>query len=40
MWKRDQAAIPTSGQPAVPAVPSPQVVTHPIPQATVLRRRN
>jgi cytoskeletal protein CcmA (bactofilin family) len=35
MWKRDQAAKPTSGQPAVPAVPSPQVVTPPMSQAAV-----
>lgn len=35
MWKRDQAAKPISGQPAVPAVPSPQVVTPPVPQAAV-----
>ncbi len=35
MWKRDQAAKPPSGQPAVPAVPSPQVVTPPISQAAV-----
>ena len=33
MWKRDQIANPTSGQPAVPAVSSPQVVTPPISQA-------
>ena len=35
MWKRDQAAKPPSGQPAVQAVPSPQVVTPPISQAAV-----
>jgi cytoskeletal protein CcmA (bactofilin family) len=35
MWKRDQAAKPPSGQPAVQAVPSPQVVTLPISQAAV-----
>src|SRR5580765_4767355 len=35
MWKRDQAARPTSGQPVAPDVPSPQVVTPPIPQAAV-----
>src|SRR6185369_9209342 len=35
MWKRDQAVNQTSGQPAVPAVPSPPVVTPPISQAAV-----
>jgi cytoskeletal protein CcmA (bactofilin family) len=35
MWKRDQAAKPTSGQPAVPAAPSPPVMTPPISQAAV-----
>jgi cytoskeletal protein CcmA (bactofilin family) len=35
MWKRDQAAKPTSGQPAVPAVPSPQVVTPPMSKPAV-----
>ena len=35
MWKREQAEKPTSGQPAGPAVPSPQVVTPPISQAAV-----
>ena len=35
MWKRDQDAKPTGGQPAGPAVPSPQVVTPPISQAAV-----
>ena len=35
MWKRDQATKPPSGQPAVPAEPSPQVVTPPISQAAV-----
>src|SRR6478672_1098432 len=35
MWKRDQAAKPTSAQPAVPVAPSPQTVTPPSSQATV-----
>lgn len=35
MWKRDQDAKPTTGQPAGPAVPSPQVVTPSISQAAV-----
>jgi len=35
MWKRDQAAKPTTGQPAVSAEPSPQVVTPPISPAVV-----
>src|SRR5688572_18203714 len=34
MWKRDQAAKPTASQTAAPAVPTPQVVTPPIPQTT------
>jgi len=35
MWKRDQAAKPTTGQPTAPPVPGPQVVTPPIaPAAT------
>src|SRR6476469_3350960 len=33
MWKRDQDVKPTSGQPAVSAVPTPQVVMPPISQA-------
>lgn len=35
MWKRDQVAKPTSGQPAVPGVPSPHVVVSPISQSGV-----
>ena len=33
MWKRDQATKPTTGQPAAPAAPPPQVATPPIPEA-------
>ena len=35
MWKREEAEKPTSGQPAGPVVPSPQVATPPISQAAV-----
>jgi cytoskeletal protein CcmA (bactofilin family) len=34
MWKRDQAAKPTTSQTTAPAAPAPQAVTSPIPQTT------